>query len=215
MMDMILDAVPADGDLVRFFSSDKAVDNIIKKGQTFFARNDLHRALEAYLAAESLDPMLYEAPLFIGDCYFMLKRIDDDGRAYARAIAIDPIRETAYRYWGHGLMQAGRMEEARAKLIEKNGMNNWLSLYDPMRILWRNEIFAQQYPGEKQYRHSLPEEADGPIRFLQLLEVEGLLEAYILLALADDGISQDYPSYRAQNREAIRQYLERYVIHNK
>jgi len=97
-------------------------------------------------------------------------------------------------------------------LIEKHGTNNWLSLYGPMRVLWRNKVFTLKYPGQKQYLHSLPEEANA---FRALLESEGLLEAYILLALADDGVSKDYPSYRAENREAIRQYLDRYVIHDK
>jgi hypothetical protein len=33
-------------------------------------------------------------------------------------IAIDPNRETAYRYWGDVLMKQDKMAEARDKLIE-------------------------------------------------------------------------------------------------
>jgi hypothetical protein len=57
-------------------------------------------------------------------------------------------------------------------------------------------------------------ELDGPIQLLMRLDEEGLLESYILLALADQGISQDYKPYRAKHREAIRLYLDRYVIHS-
>jgi len=58
-------------------------------------------------------------------------------------------------------------------------------------------------------------ELDGPIQLLLRLDEEGLLEPYILLALADQGISQDYEPYRAEHREAIRLYLDRYAIHDK
>lgn len=290
MMDLILDSTTADGQADMSFSKDKAVDEAMKKGETFFARNDLQRALEAYRLAETLDPALYAAPLYIGDCYYLLKRPDEAGRAFARAIAIDPNRETAYRYWGDALMKAGKMEEARAKFIEAivaepysrlawNGLTQWAMLngkqighfqfkipvsmspdgslavdqealsgnngtqrwldYGATRALWRKELFSGQYPAETQYRHSLGEESaairamlsavseqiskeelkaselDPPIQLLLRLNSEGLLEAYTLLALADEGISRDYKPYRSENREAIRTYLERYVIHDR
>ncbi len=291
MIDLILDAVSADGEYIVSVSKDKAVDEVIKKGKAFFARNEIDQALQAYRSAEALDPTLYYAPLLIGNCYYMLKQPDDAGRAFARAIAIDPNRETAYRWWGDALMITGKMEEARAKFIEaivaepykplpwnglrqwarlnnkqiahfrfeipvsvtpdgaivvdkkalsdKDGTQNWLAFYGMMRGLWRKEIFSNAYPEEKQYRHSLPEECDairmmlhgvtdqiskeelkssdvaGSIQLLMRLDSEGLLEAYILLALADEGIIQDYESYRTENRDAIRQYLDRHVIHDK
>lgn len=37
---------------------------------------------------------------------------------FAKAIAIDPDRETAYRYWGDTLFQAGDQTGAREKLVE-------------------------------------------------------------------------------------------------
>ncbi|MCI0446554.1 hypothetical protein L0152_25535 [bacterium] len=41
---------------------------------------------------------------------------------------------------------------------------------------------------------------------LKLHETE-LIEAYVLLAKADDGIAQDYSVYRKVNREKLRKYL--------
>jgi tetratricopeptide (TPR) repeat protein len=115
-------------------------------------------------------------------------------------------------------------------LSDTNGTRQWLQ-YGAARTLWRKK--------EQQYRHSLAEESsavramlaavdeqlhsgelksselDWPIQLLMRLDEEGLLEPYILLALADQGISQDYEPYRAEHREAIRLYLDRYVIHDK
>jgi hypothetical protein len=50
--------------------------------------------------AADADPQLYEAPLYAGDTAFRQKDMAAAGRWYARAIAVDPNRETAYRYWG-------------------------------------------------------------------------------------------------------------------
>jgi hypothetical protein len=47
---------------------------------------------------------------------------------------------------------------------------------------------------------------------LKKLNDEGLLEAYILLARADDGIAQDYPNYLKANRDKLRRYMLVYVL---
>ncbi|HST50636.1 MAG TPA: hypothetical protein VLJ61_01395 [Pyrinomonadaceae bacterium] len=47
---------------------------------------------------------------------------------------------------------------------------------------------------------------------LKKLNDEGLLEAYILLARADQGIADDYPAYLAQNRDKLRRYVVEYIL---
>ena len=47
---------------------------------------------------------------------------------------------------------------------------------------------------------------------LKKLNDDGLLEAYILLARADDGIAKDHPSYLKQHRENLRRYVVEYVV---
>jgi hypothetical protein len=92
--------------------------------------------------------------------------------------------------------------------------------------------FAKQYPNEKKYRHSLKEElaafrsairvleekkVKDPDRSLQTivkLEKEGLLEAFILLAMPDEGIAQDFPAYRKTNADNLRRYVKAYVLNN-
>jgi tetratricopeptide (TPR) repeat protein len=111
-----------------------------------------------------------------------------------------------------------------------DGSNAWI-VYGGTRIAWRKEKFAAEYPNEKEYRHSLAEEAaalravvsmatsDKKVKNLNLslaklkkLDDEGLLEAYILLARPDVGIAQDYPAYRDQHRDKLRKYVVDYVL---
>ena len=47
---------------------------------------------------------------------------------------------------------------------------------------------------------------------LKKLSDGGLLEAYILLGRADEGISQDHPAYLKENRDKLRRYVVEYVV---
>jgi Tfp pilus assembly protein PilF len=106
----------------------------------------------------------------------------------------------------------------------------WIS-YGATRTLWHKEKFAKTYPQEKTYRHSLAEEADAlrsvlaiatgdkkvkklspSLEKLKKLNDAGLLEAYILLAMPDQGIAQDYAAYRNQGRDKLRRYVVEYIL---
>ncbi|HEY0323364.1 MAG TPA: tetratricopeptide repeat protein [Pyrinomonadaceae bacterium] len=110
-----------------------------------------------------------------------------------------------------------------------DGSSAWL-VYSITRASWRTDKFAKTFPKEKAYRHSLAEEAealrmvvasakaDKKIKKLEeslanlvKLNDAGLLEAFILLARADDGIAQDYEEYRKGNRDKLRRYLTEVV----
>jgi hypothetical protein len=39
-----------------------------------------------------------------------------------------------------------------------------------------------------------------------------MIEPYVLLNAADEGIAQDYPGYREKNREKLEQYLSEFVV---
>jgi hypothetical protein len=54
--------------------------------------------------------------------------------------------------------------------------------------------------------------ADPSLTLLAKLDKEGLLESFILLALPDAGIAQDYPAYRRTNLEDLRRYVKQYVL---
>lgn len=120
-----------------------------------------------------------------------------------------------------------------AALDRDDGSAAWM-MYGMMRTSWAVERFAKIFPSEKTYRHSLREEAEAlnavalavkaqqqkgkvktlapDLALLVKLNDEGLLEAYILLARADEGISQDFADYRKSNRDKLRRYVVDYVI---
>lgn len=100
------------------FSDLQEADKAMKEGEDAFARGDFPKALAAYERALKADPHLYEAALFMGDVYYKSKKPDQAGVWFARAIVINPDRETAYRYWGDSLLGEGKLTEARDKFVE-------------------------------------------------------------------------------------------------
>jgi tetratricopeptide (TPR) repeat protein len=113
----IMLALPEDGSEPSF-SDRKEVDDAIRAAEADFSRGDLDKAREGYLRALLLDPANYDAALFIGDVYFKQHVYGSTGEWFARAIQINPNRETAYRYWGDALTSASKNDEARGKFID-------------------------------------------------------------------------------------------------
>ncbi len=124
--------------------------------------------------------------------------------------------------------------DSKGKAIPKSPMaandsavSPWLT-YLTIRESWRNEKFSKSFPKEQQYRHTLLEEAESlravvrsaqdqkssnkQFALLDRLDKEGLLEAFILLAKADEGTARDHLEYLKNNRPKLRQYVANYVI---
>jgi len=113
--------------------------------------------------------------------------------------------------------------------LADDGSMAWIG-YTTVRNEWREKKFAKTFPAEKTYRHSLQEEAEAlrnvvsmskslkgknknqQIETIAKLDQDGLLVAYILLALIDEGIAEDYAPYLKSNRPKLRQYVLKYVI---
>ena len=118
-------------------------------------------------------------------------------------------------------------------LGRNDGSSAWM-IADMSHMLWQSEKFKKEYPNEKEYRHSLKEESerldlvaealqqmlkdkkvknlDPNLATLLKLKESGLVEAYILISAADQGITQDYAAYREQHCEKLRQYLDEIVV---
>jgi tetratricopeptide (TPR) repeat protein len=111
----------------------------------------------------------------------------------------------------------------------------WL-MYSIAKANWQGDEFKKHFPQEKQYRHSLQEEVDSlsmaatvwtesgqknkkaasppkdpNLALLLKLYQAKMLEPYVLLNAADEGIARDYASYREKNREKLEQYLSEWV----
>ena len=111
------------------FSDTKGAQEAIKAGEEAFVRGDMDKALASYKKALDLDPKLYEAALYAGDVefkkasnstdpQFRSDHFDLSGVWFAKAIAIEANRETAYRYWGDALDAQGKTREARDKFVD-------------------------------------------------------------------------------------------------
>jgi hypothetical protein len=106
-------------------------------------------------------------------------------------------------------------------------------MYSLLRASYQGDAFKKNFPGEKQYRHSLREEdealsavvegvknqnvktsdLDESLRSLIELQDAGMLDCFILISGADDGIAQDYDGYRKLHRQLLHDYLARFVVH--
>lgn len=125
-------------------------------------------------------------------------------------------------------------EQGRAMMaapVDNPNYNSEWKGYLAVRMDWRKDKFAKTFPSNKTYRHTLREEVEAvrntlksakeqnlsnpQFEILQKLDNEGLLESYILMAQADEGIAQDHAEYLKANRAKLRQYVLNYVIQSK
>jgi Flp pilus assembly protein TadD len=113
---------------------------------------------------------------------------------------------------------------------KQDGSDAWM-LYSINRAAWQKDLFKKNFPNEQQYRHSLKEEHDSlalvvssvkgnndikalnpQIALLVKISDAGMLDPYILLNSADQGIAQDYVAYRKEHRELLYKYLDTIVV---
>ena len=111
------------------FSQVRTAEAAIREGETAFARGDMDKAIAAYKRALEADPKLYSAALYAGDSEFKKAMTSTDpqfrnqhfeaaGVWFAKAIAINPDSETAYRYWGDALDAQGKTNDALVKFVD-------------------------------------------------------------------------------------------------
>jgi len=274
---------------------------LLMEGDKAFGAGDFPTAMAKYTAAAEADPQLYEAALYAGDTARQQRDLKTAALWFARAIAIDPDRETAYRYWGNSIVTlSGDPMAAKGKFIDAivaepynrlawQGIRQWAEIekvvilapkidrpegpkvdpknpntteiqinigsldekknpggfawmmYSMIRASYHGDLFKQNFPDEKEYRHTLkeedaalsivastvegkvatnmkgkktkPEKLDESLRNLVELNDAGMLDCWILISGADQGIAQDYDAYRKQHRQLLHDYLSRFVVH--
>jgi tetratricopeptide (TPR) repeat protein len=280
-----------DGD--RKIAPSSPASALLNEGEKAFTTGDFAAALAQYIAAAEADPTLYEAPLFAGDTAYSQKDLKTAGIWFAKAIDVNPNRETAYRYWGDAMMRlGGDPVAAKSKFIDGivaepyskyswQGINQWAQfhkavvmapkldrpsapvtdpkkpnnitininpdttddkkhpgasawlMYSLIRAGYHGDTFKKDFPNEKEYRHTLkeedtalaavvesldtkkiePEKLDESLRNLLELHKAGMLDCWILISAADNGIAQDYDAYRKDHRQLLHDYLEKFVVH--
>jgi tetratricopeptide (TPR) repeat protein len=112
----VLLSIPEDGSDLKF--SERAdVDEAMKAAEASRAKGDLDQARKGYLHVLELDSKNYDATVYVGDVYFSERAYNSAGEWFAKAVKLDPNKETAYRYWGDALAAANKNDEARDKYI--------------------------------------------------------------------------------------------------
>jgi tetratricopeptide (TPR) repeat protein len=223
-------------------------------GDVYMQRNDFAQAEVWYQKAIQIDPNRETAYRYSATPLMKQHKYDEARDRYVEAFISEPYNKfsvaglTQWAQVTHAtLAQPAITIPTRVTFDEKgepkidldasvllggkdDGSFGWLA-YGTTRTEWHKEKFAQTFPREKAYRHSLAEEADAlravltlatsdkkvknlnpSLAKLKKLDDEGLLEAYILLARADQGIAEDYPAYLAQNRDKLRRYVVEYIL---
>ena len=223
----------------------KAQGATMQAAEAAFSRGDFATALAGYQDIALRDPRSYEARLYAGDVYFVMKKLEPAAEWFQKAIDVDPDRETAYRYWGDALLQFNQQDAARQKFIEAVvaepysrrpwlGLKQWADQTGHELGHPRVEVPVQP-EHTKSERHSLADEVaaletllasgdgskqpagldDESLRNLRVLQQDGMLAPYVLISAADEGIAQDYAAYRAAHRDVLRAYVDKHVIHRK
>lgn len=207
---------------------------------TQFRNSHLDAAGNWFARAISIDPDKPKAYQYWGDALDAQGKTNEALFRFIDAIIADPYSEMPYV----GLTQWAQRHKARLghpKIEPPNstiqntadGSNNW-TIYTMTRAAWAKTDFFKNYPAEKEYRHSLKEEASalrlvaeacakdlesGKVKTLEpslamlvKLNEDGFVEAYVLFARPDQGIARDYFAYRAANREKLKRYWLSVVI---
>ena len=95
-----------------------AADPLFRQAEQAFSQQNFAAAAPLYEKASEADPQWYVAALNAGDSYFRMKDWKNAGVWFAKAVAIDPNRETAYRYWGDALWASGDKMGSKAKFVD-------------------------------------------------------------------------------------------------
>ena len=205
-------------------------------------RNDHFNAAGVWFArAISINATRETAYRYWGDALDAQGKMIEARDKFIDAIIADPYNRNTYV----GLTQWAQRHKAQLghpKIEPPNGAtpanstdgsSNWAA-YTATRAAWVKTEFFKNYPAEKEYRHSLKEEASalssvaaacardllsGKIKALEpsltmlvKLAQDGFLEPYVLFARPDQGIARDYAAYRAVGREKLKQYWLNVVI---
>ena len=227
-------------------------------GDVFFKKKDYAQAGEWFRQAIEIDPNCETAYRYWGDALTAQGRDSDAKEQFIGAIVAEPYNQRSWiglSQWAkkqkltliHPQIISPNKIESNANgntniIIDaatmsdsgkKDGTDSWF-LYTLLRAGWRGDRFQKEFPQEKEYRHSLPEEVgalqavanqlkermekkqikglDPSLATLIKLSDEGLLEAYVLISRVDQGIARDYSDYRNAHREKIRQYITEWII---
>ena len=216
----------------------KLYDAALHAGDSYVAKQDWPNAEKFYQKAIAIDPERETAYRYSATPLMRQKKYDEARDRYIEAFIAEPYGGMSPRgisQWagatgaklGHPKIKFPEANAAPDAKAESGPALAW-NAYLAERSEWRKTKFAKAYPAEKTYRHSLKEEADAirsalrtaaekkiddaDLKTLQKMDTDGVLESFILLSEANEGVAQDHRAYWKDNRPSLRKYVLNYVI---
>lgn len=205
-------------------------------GDIYFKSAEQVKASEWFARAIEINPDRETAYRYWGDSLMKQGRVTEAGDKFVESYLAEPYsREARAGFIQYAERVKVSLAHPRVELPASVGSSAAWVTYGLVRANWASTEFLKQYPDEKTYRHSLKEEAaamraalkvldeqkggkardvDPSLQIIRKLDKEGLLEAFILLALPDEGIAKDFAPYRKSNLENLRRYVKQYVLTN-
>ncbi len=204
-------------------------------GDMHYRKKEWDKAADWFARAIAIDPDRETAYRYWGDALLLQNRLDEARDKFIEAIVAQPYTRMT---WAALITWADKAKvelgHPRIEPVNSGEVAKYWKAYADTRQTWAQGQFIKEFPNEKAYRHSLREEAaalrataeavlkdpagvklasaDPSLANLLELHRAGLLEPYVLLARADEGIAQDYAAYRRANREKLRRYIREQVI---
>jgi tetratricopeptide (TPR) repeat protein len=217
-------------------------------GDVYFLRKSYPQAFEWFEKAIQVNPNVETAYRYWGDALMASGDMQGARQKFIDAVVVEPYMRRPWaglRQWAdrNGVIVEPPHIDVPASpqdnkiTVDESTLKNtevaaaWLA-YSLNRALWQNKKFAERFPEEKQYRHSLAEEVDSlqgvvtvlgelkraddiddeNLRLLVKLSRAGMIEPYVLLAAPDNDVAKDYAAYRANHADQLRAFVTDYVI---
>ncbi len=205
-----------------------ATDAKMETAGIAFTKGDMASALADYQAAAALNPHLYEAPLYAGDVFFRQKDYQQAGEWFQKAIAINPNRETAYRYWADALAAAGDAAGARDRYIDALIAEPYARAPGLILQRWAKKNSILFAPPSVPDSHAPNPEEDSlaaaaarlkamlpnaELTDLTKLAAANMIEPFLLISAPNPGIARGYAAYRAAHRDQLIAYVLDFVLH--
>jgi len=228
-------------------------------GDASFHQHDLPTAAQWFARAIAIDPNRETAYRYWGDAILQYGNDTETAKnKFIDAIVAEPYNNYSWQglqQWAvhqKAVLMAPKIERPAAPQVDAKNPNTtnitidfnsldqkknpggfaWM-MYSMIRGTYRGDTFKENFPDEKEYRHTLKEEdaaltavattveekkikrdkLDESLRNLLEVYDAGMLDCWILINGADQGITRDYPAYRDAHRQLLHDYLARFVVH--
>ncbi|HET9064340.1 MAG TPA: tetratricopeptide repeat protein [Gemmatimonadales bacterium] len=202
-------------------------------GDTYLHEGPVDSAYIWYRRATEIDPDQETAWRYWSDILIKHGQVDEARDKAINALVANPYTRTSRQMIVTWARTAGKqLVVPRLELPAADSATPSPArvAYDSVRQAWRGTPdtpgvpYIDAFPAATSYRHTLVEEAaamraayhaatdDPRTQAIGALDADGYLESFILFFGADQGIAEDYLTYRAAHRELLRRFWDEMVI---